>query len=66
MGQRRIHFGKKTNSLTPPFNSYSITGNWDNATEAYIGIKLKDNQLGWLQISITQYGAHIHEYAILL
>lgn len=54
---------KKMNSLVPPFSSYTTTGNWDNIKESYIGIKSEKDLLGWIKISLTQYGARIDEYA---
>jgi len=56
---------KKTlNSFEPPFNSYTISGIWNNVNESYIGIKLKERQMGWIKVDITPYSIKIFEYAI--
>jgi hypothetical protein len=59
-----ILFKKTLDSYEPPFDSYSISGIWNNVNESYIGIKLKENQMGWIKVDITPYSIKIYEYAI--
>jgi hypothetical protein len=43
---------------------YTTTGIWDEIFDSYIGIRLHDNQLGWIKVDVAPTVLKIYEYAI--
>lgn len=51
-------------SSDAPYDKYTISGIWNNISESYIGIKLKENQLGWAKVDITSQSVKLYEYVV--
>jgi hypothetical protein len=55
-----------THCSIPPTNVCSSMGQWDNIDKKYIGIRLKNDRLGWIKIGVTQdILLKVYEYGII-